>query len=365
MKRLLIFLLLITCFGASAQVWQPVGNNLQRQPTSKGYFYRFQLGAPGFMTIYTQHQIDSIALLKANTINTVTINGNSQQLGNNPNFTIAAKDTFVSNFKLNGVPNGFELWNNGDSVPAKGLTARQLILLGSQQAIHPNYNLPTAGISGSPGAGYYERGTSLSITLSSSYTQNDGGSLTGTVYKNGSTIITSPYSITLNAGVTLSVEKSYNTGVCKNNNLGVLDCQVGSGNAPNPAPVVSGIATANMGYGILDKGYAGYASSALVSGLPIQADILAAPYQDNSGGSTIATPSNPLATPQQGSDKRFFFITTGTRAHVSINGTPSDAAFTFNQPITFTNASGGTFNGYAQVSNFAIGSTGAITFVFN
>lgn len=120
-------------------------------------------------------------------------------------------------------------------------------------------------------------------------------------------------------------------------------------------------AQASTAVSFYDKGYAGYATNTLVSGKPIASDILGFPITDNAGGVNI----NTQATSIQGSDKYYCFITTGTRSHVSINGTPSDAAFNFNIAITFTNASGGTFTGYAHVSKFPGGSTGAVTYVFN
>lgn len=57
MKKLLLFLLLLPTL-VSAQ-WQQVGNTLQRTADTKKY--RFNLGSPGFMYLYTQSQVDSIA----------------------------------------------------------------------------------------------------------------------------------------------------------------------------------------------------------------------------------------------------------------------------------------------------------------
>lgn len=331
MKKTLTLLLVLFSFSASAQ-WVNMGNTLQR--TSDGYTYRTNLGSPGFAYWYTKAQVDSIVAASTPIFTADIINKTAVAIG-----SIQPNDTLHST----------------------GKTSQQVTTIIFTQTIHPTYNLPTASISGSPVAGFYERGTTLSITLSSGFTQNQGGVLTGTTYKNGSTIITSPYSISLTANTALTVYKTYATGVCINNNLGVIDCTVGSGTAPNPAPVASGTATSSMVYTIFDKGYAGYDANALVSGIPAQADVLAATLQDNSGGATI----NTQATAQQGSDKFYFFVTTTIRSHVLVNGTPSDAAFNFNLPITFINARGGTFNGYAHVSKFAGGSTGAVTYVFN
>lgn len=45
--------------SAKAQ-YKPVGNALERSPTSKGYIFRSNLGSPGFAYWYTSHQIDSL-----------------------------------------------------------------------------------------------------------------------------------------------------------------------------------------------------------------------------------------------------------------------------------------------------------------
>lgn len=63
MKKLITAIFLLGSFFAHAQ-WVNTGNALQRQPTSKGYFYRFNLGVPGFMTFYTLPQVDSLLALR-------------------------------------------------------------------------------------------------------------------------------------------------------------------------------------------------------------------------------------------------------------------------------------------------------------
>lgn len=72
MKKLLTIFLLFISVTCSAQVWTNTGNTLQRTPTSKGYFYRFSLGSPGFMEFYTQQQIDSLFATVPATTGTLT-----------------------------------------------------------------------------------------------------------------------------------------------------------------------------------------------------------------------------------------------------------------------------------------------------
>lgn len=60
MKKIIlsIWLLFLTIISF-AQTYQPVGNVLQRAPTVHGYIFRFNLGTPGFLNIYSKEQIDS------------------------------------------------------------------------------------------------------------------------------------------------------------------------------------------------------------------------------------------------------------------------------------------------------------------
>lgn len=261
----------------------------------------------------------------------------------------------------------------GGVVATAGQTLYQGLVNIFTETIHPHYDVPTAGISATPAPGAYQRGQKFDgtggvnlaqINLSSTFTQNQGGSLTGTFYKqNGSAVGSFISSLTLTSTVTFTVEKTYNTGVCINNNLGVLDCTVGSGNAPNPAPVASGTAiSAGIQYTVYDKRYAGFDPNALVSGVPAQSDILASPFQDNSGANTNLTRSEA----QQGSNLYYYFITTGHVTSVTINGIPSTSSFNLNIPITFTNSVGGTFSGFANVSINPFGANvGGNTIVFN
>ncbi len=93
MKKLITALFLLTSFFAHGQSWVNVGNTLQRQPTSKGYFYRFNLGVPGFMTFYTLPQIDSL-LAAASSLTVKSVSGTTNRItstgGLNPVIDISA-----------------------------------------------------------------------------------------------------------------------------------------------------------------------------------------------------------------------------------------------------------------------------------
>jgi len=115
-------------------------------------------------------------------------------------------------------------------------------------------------------------------------------------------------------------------------------------------------ATATTIFSFYNKRYLGFSATTT----PTQAEILAALYQDNSGGAT----SLSYTIPQQGSAKYLFYVNTSTVTSVTVNGFPSTSAFSLNNSITFTNASGGTYNGYYTVSNNQIGNLSATAVTF-
>ena len=95
------------------------------------------------------------------------------------------------------------------------------------KAIHPTYTAPTVGVSSSPGNGTYEIGTNIgTVTLSSTFTQNDAGSLSSTTYYQNSSAMGGNTAMisSLTTTQTFYVAKAYAQGACKNNNLGVQDC---------------------------------------------------------------------------------------------------------------------------------------------
>jgi hypothetical protein len=238
----------------------------------------------------------------------------------------------------------------GGTLASTGLTPYEVIKAIFTQTIHPTYNIPTATISGVSTPGNYEVGQLLTITLTSTFTQNDGGALTGTTYKQGASTVTSPVSLTLTTSTSLTVQKTYATGVCKNNNLGVLDCQVGSGNAPNPAPVVGGTATSPaIVYNPVWKRYWGRC----VGTTPTNSEILAAV-----GGSTDFVASKVFLSgtitniPASGSN-HVFVCTLATLGHITSlvqNGFPSFSAYT-EVTVNVTNTQSHVDSYYALVSN--------------
>jgi hypothetical protein len=181
----------------------------------------------------------------------VIINGTDTLANKRYVRTLASASKFTFDLPIN-LSSGKSLgkYTNGQTAHFVNLTVPQIFTDIATETIHPTYNLPTAGISSSQPQGNYEIGTVFSaansnqVVLSSSFTQNQGGSLTGTTYKqDGVTVSSTVPTFTLGSSTVFQVQKTYAVGVCIANNLGVIDCTVGAGNAPNPAPVAAGTAT--------------------------------------------------------------------------------------------------------------------------
>ncbi len=116
-------------------------------------------------------------------------------------------------------------------------------------------------------------------------------------------------------------------------------------------------ASVTTSFTVYDKRYIGWA----VTSTPTSAEILAAVYQDNSGGNaSINTTLSVIGTARY-----LFIVNTVNQSSITVNGFPSTAAFSLNNTVTFTNASGGTFTGKYTVSNAPIGNAGSTTLIIN
>lgn len=238
---------------------------------------------------------------------------------------------------------------DGDVIPLTNKPYDSLVDILAKKCLHPTYNTPSASIGASPSFGGYEYGTNLgTVTLSSYYTQNDGGANTGTTYyMNGSPLGGNTVTISsLTSTQQFYVNKSYGQGAVKNNNCGQADPygQIQAGN------VNSGTSS----YYTFFKRYYGWVNSTS----PSNSDILAL-NQDNNGGTASLTLSN--VTPS-GSQYLVYF-TKGTVSSVTVNGIPATGAFTITT-YSVTNAQGATTTYSYVYSNNAQTST-LSTVVFN
>ena len=215
-------------------------------------------------------------------------------------------DTFTQNVHIY-TPLGWGQYPQNSDIPAIGKTMQQVVIDVFDVTIPPTYYQPTAGVSGSPSSGNYEIGSSFSVTLSSSFTQNDAGALTSTVYyKNGSAIsgnIAAFSNITTTQ--TLYVAKSYAQGTCKTNNKGTIDCT----GRINAGAVNSGSLT----YNVFPTYYYGFVTN--IS--PSDAEVRAA---GNSFLSTSRTLSGSLPAPSTSSYIIFAYPSSFGTATITVGG---------------------------------------------
>ncbi len=138
----------------------------------------------------------------------------------------AAKFTNDVTIKLSG-SKSLGKYANGATIPTAGKTLDQFLLDLVQETVAPTYTAPTVSIS-STQSGSYEIGTNINVTLSNTFTQNNGGSATGTTYyKNsvslGTGVSTNNHGV-LSTSISYSVTVTYGAGTTiLNNNLGTPD----------------------------------------------------------------------------------------------------------------------------------------------
>ncbi len=116
---------------------------------------------------------------------------------------------------------------NGSTIPTEGKTLDEFLLDLVTESVSPIYNSPTVSISSNKSASY-EIGTDIStVTLSSSFTQNNGGAATLTTYLKGGVSLGAGVSTNnhgvLSTSVSYSVTVTYGQGPVLNNNLGSPD----------------------------------------------------------------------------------------------------------------------------------------------
>lgn len=244
-------------------------------------------------------------------------------------------DSSKTRFKSNVIAKlpslkGVGKYVNGDTIPAAGKTLDEFLFDIATQAISPTYTAPTVSISSSPSGGSYEMGSNIgTITLSSTFTQNNAGTSTGSVYSkyisswnnlggttDGITSLTVP--------TYYRVTTSYNQGACLNNNLGVQDCT---------GRITAGSVTSgNVVFTPFQKRYWGFVSSPT----PSDADILALTQDAN--GSTVGLSLSSI-TPTGSQYLVYVRPNSGSVSGITVNGFPSLSAFT-TTTRSFVNAQG-------------------------
>ena len=138
---------------------------------------------------------------------------------------IPAKFTNDVTIKLSG-SNSLGKYANGATIPTAGKTLDEFLYDLVTQSIAPTYTAPTVSISSDKSASY-EIGTNIgTVTLSKSFTQNNGGSLLSTTYYKDNVSLVSASTNSpgvLSTSISYSVTVTYGQGPVLNNNLGTPD----------------------------------------------------------------------------------------------------------------------------------------------
>jgi hypothetical protein len=156
-----------------------------------------------------------------------TKNINGIAFDGSADITVPAKFTNNVTINLSG-SKSLGKYPNGATIPAAGKTLDEFLLDLVTESIHPTYTAPTVSI-GSDKSASYEIGTNIgTVTLSSSFSQNNGGAATsGTYFKNsgslGEEVNTNNHGV-LSTSISYSVTVTYGAGtVVLNDNLGNPD----------------------------------------------------------------------------------------------------------------------------------------------
>lgn len=238
---------------------------------------------------------------------------------------------------------------NGTTIPSKGKTLDEFLLDLVSKSVAPSFSAPSVSIGASPSAGAYEIGYDPGVvTLNSTYTKNDGGNATSTIFYKSSTALqantNSPGPNTTT--ISYSVVVGYAAGtLTKNDNLGT----------PYPNTISNGSTSAALSFSSYSKRYWGGISIPFNTTTIYDITALSpSPNADNLGGSkgitaTIAISGTQYAYyayPATNADltsimyNNFESINTFTKTIVQIKNaqgyTQNYKVYTSNDPISAT-----------------------------
>lgn len=129
---------------------------------------------------------------------------------------------------------------NGQTILSTGMTINEFLDDIATEVIHPTYTAPTASLAGSPAPTTTEVGTSLNITFTGTYNQNNGGAVTAVSLKRDGSEVATVSPSTQNSVVMTTTNKvfqityTYAQGPILNNNLNEPDPvgQIPAGTTP-------------------------------------------------------------------------------------------------------------------------------------
>lgn len=264
--------------------------------------------------------------------------------------------SFTNNIIMNAdASNRLGYWVNGETIPVAGKTLDEAFTIITQKAVHPTYTYPQATITGNPSAGNYEIGYNFgTITFDSNYIKNDGGNPNGATFKRGTTSLpgNTDTCYSLISTRSYSVQISYDSGLCKNNNLGVIDC---TGRIP------AGTATSNtISYIPVAKRYWGYLNS---YGSPSSANVISTA----GGSSKLSTLKSSTDTVTVSGSNKYIYLaypkSYGVLTSLIMGGFETLPAFSPPFTVSVTNAQGYTqdYYVYINVNPFNAGSVSFTT----
>jgi len=237
---------------------------------------------------------------------------------------------------------------NGATIPAAGKTLDEFLLDLVTESIHPTYTAPTVSI-GSDKSASYEIGTNIgTVTLSSSFSQNNGGAATSTTYFKNS----GSGSVSLGAGVNtnnhgvLSTSISYSVTVTYGAGTVVLNDNLGNPDATGQ--IAAGSTSSSLTISSYANKYFGTSTSNSVDDATLKA-----------GTNEVASgkAKSNFTIPISSGTKYIFYAypaSLGALSSISVEGFGSLDAFTLTTR-NVTNASGYTqsYNIYLSNNNFA------------
>jgi len=219
---------------------------------------------------------------------------------------------------------------NGTTIPAKGKTLDDFLLDLVSKSVAPGFSAPSVSIGASPGAGSYEIGYDPGlVSLSSTYTKNDGGNASSTIFYKGGTALSantnSPGPITTTVSYSVTVNYAAGTAT-KNDNLGT----------PYPNTITAGSTSASLSFSSYSKRYWGGISTPFGSTADIRT-LTTAPSSDNAGSTQTFT-GNLMPT---GTQNVFFayLATSPDLTSILYNGLEQIDSYT-KSIVTITNAQG-------------------------
>jgi len=344
MKRILSIILLFAFLSTNAQVYQEMpqyGYRANRMAFDSTLQIPTTCGIPTLKSVVSVNKKSAIAFDSCNN-KLYSYNPKTQTWSE---ISGGGGGTFTKNIVLNGSStNRLGVWVNGDTIPVAGMALDSAFKVITQKAVAPTYIQPTTSLIGIVSQ-TFEIGTNLgTLTLNSSFTQNDAGALISTLYyKDNVALGGNTTSIpSLTSEVNLKVSKTYAQGACKTNNLGVIDCT---------GRIQAGTKTSSLVFLTPQpKYYFGYGSNVI----PTSAEIIA-----NAGGengfaySRLIDNATIVVT---GTTKYGFYAypaSFGTLTSIIVSGLESIGAFNFNV-VSVTNAQGYTqnYNVYTTKNQF-------------